>query len=136
MKSLSFKYVLAAFVIGFVLFNTSCKKEEVDVTKPVVTVAEPTEGAVFSLTDDPEVHMEFTVTDEASLHELSVELKDASGTVVFSDAPEVHDLKTYAYHEHYVPSGITSEVNMTFTVTAEDHGSNVTTQTINFKVKP
>jgi hypothetical protein len=136
MKSLSFKIVLSILTISFFLFNTACKKETIDTVKPVLTIGEPAEGTIFTLTDDPEVHIEFTVTDETSLHELSVEVKDASGAVIYTDAPSVHDLKLLDYHEHFEPTGITGEVSMTLTVTAEDHGANVTTQTVNFKVKP
>ncbi len=136
MKSLSLKIAFSIFTISFFLFNTACKKETTDTVKPVLTIGEPAEGTIFTLTDDPEVHIEFTLTDETSLHEVDIEVKDGTGTVIFSDAPTVHDLKLYDYHEHFEPTGITGEVNMTLTVTAADHGDNITTQTVNFKVKP
>ena len=108
----------------------ACKneKDDTDTTAPELTITSPTENEAFT----GEVHLELTVTDE-SLHEISIKVtKDSDGSIVYEDAPEVHDLTDFEYHEHFTPAGLSAATAMTLTVVVEDHASNVTTKTVKF----
>lgn len=102
-----------------------------DSNAPVLTIVSPTEGESVS----GEVHIECSATDQ-SLHEMEVKVtKDADGTELFSAAPEVHDLKSYDFHEHFTPT-VSAETAVTLTVTVSDHNDHTVTQTVKFTVKP
>lgn len=134
MKSISANILFYISFLGITLTMVSCEKE--DTTDPVITVNEPAVGDILTLSVDPEVHIEIDVSDETSLHEMSVEVKDAAGNIIFSDAPTVHDLKNYSYHEHFEPAGIAAETDMTLTVSVSDHADHEVTAAVSFKVKP
>ena len=110
-----------------------CKneKEPVDTNDPVLTITRPAENEAFT----GEVHIELNATDE-SLHEMSIKVtKDSDGSVVYEDAPEVHDLTDFDYHEHFTPTGLTGVTAMTLTVEVEDHSSHKVTKTVKFTVQ-
>lgn len=110
-----------------------CKnsKDPVDNNDPVVTIASPTENEAFL----GEIQITINVTDE-SLHEMSVKVtKDSDGSVVYEDSPEVHDLTSIDFSEHFTPPGVSGVTNMTLTVVVEDHGSNIVTKTVHFTVQ-
>jgi iron complex outermembrane receptor protein len=48
----------------------------------------------------------------------------------------VHDKTEYDFDEHFTPSGLTSEIPVTLTITVEDHNDNATTKMVKFKIKP
>jgi hypothetical protein len=121
--------------IGFI----ACKKhthDTSDTTKPVITMAEPMANDTLSLASDPEIHLEFTTTDESGLHSLKVLLIRNNTDTLFTDEPSVHDLKVYGYHEHFEATGITTLTPMKVIVIAEDHGGNVESKIITFFVEP
>ena len=72
-----FKTTLFAALIAASLFVVSCKDDDkADTAKPVLTVAEPSMNDTFNLTIDPEVHVEFTATDNLALNELKIIVTD------------------------------------------------------------
>lgn len=107
-----------------------CKneKDDTDTTAPELTITSPAENESFL----GQIHIELMVTDE-SLHEMSIKVtKDSDGVVVFEDAPEVHDLTEFDYHEYFTPTGLSGLTDLTLTVVVEDHASHVTTKTVKF----
>jgi hypothetical protein len=113
------------------LFIASCQKK--DTEAPVIAIESPTENDTMTVAGL--IHMEFDVMDNEELHEISVSLKNAAGTVLFSDEKHA-DSKTLVYHEHHAPTGITAKTALTFTVVATDHNENKSTKTVNCFVKP
>ena len=114
---------LALFTLAFI---SSCKKEETDTTKPKLTILEPSMNDTIS----NEVHIEFSVTDNIGLKELSVKIINGSGTELFSKIPTVTDLKVYSFHEHYDISALSILTLMTVIITAKDKSNNIETKTI------
>jgi DNA polymerase III alpha subunit len=124
---------------SFIVLAIGCKKHEHntnDQVKPILTIEEPMVNDTLILSVDPEVHIEFTATDNEGLHELNVLLIKNNTDTILNDNPSVHDLKSYAYHEHVVPTGITNIVSMKVIISAEDHGENKEVKTVDFFVTP
>ncbi|MBK8195389.1 MAG: hypothetical protein IPK76_20045 [Lewinellaceae bacterium] len=123
--------LLVASLSTLFLGQNACKDggtSSEDTNAPVLTITSPAADEAFL----GEVHIELNVTDE-SLHEMSVKVtKDADGSVVFEDAPEVHDETDFDFHHHFTPAGISGVTAMTLTVTVEDHSANITTKTVKF----
>ena len=115
-----------------VLFLNACKNEEEgDTTAPVLTLEEPATDEVVS----GEVHIHGKVTDE-SLHEMEILVtKDADGSELFKETPEVHDETSYSFDEHFTPA-VAAETPVTLVITVSDHSDHTTTKTVKFKVKP
>ncbi len=113
----------------FILTTQSCKEKENQA--PVVTVDEPTNGETISLGDS--IHIEFTATDDEELHEASVIVKSHMGDTVFADYPVVHALKTYSYHEHFVPAD-TGMFHIHINVA--DHDDKTTSKEVEVNVMP
>jgi hypothetical protein len=131
------KTLLSLLSLTFMLY--ACKKNthnNTDTVKPILTFVEPTVNDTVNLTLEHEVHIEFTATDETSLHELQVIIIKNGVDTIFTQTPEVHDLKVYSYHTHLIPTGIVGLAAFQAVIKAEDHGGNITTEIINFYVKP
>lgn len=115
---------------------TACKDDdqdhEEDTNDPVVNIESPAENAVIQGAVEIHVH----ATDE-SLHEMEVKVtRDSDGTVVFEDAPVVHDETDYHYEKSFTPSGLTGDTPMTLTVMVHDHSEHAVTKTVKFIAKP
>lgn len=122
---------------GFVgLGLSSCKKKTYDVNSPIITVVEPDAGGTTYLSTDPEVHVEFTVTDDRALHYLNVLLIENTNDTMFNLTPDVDNLAVYDFHEHALPSGITVPTPYRAIITAKDQYDHTTQRTINFFVAP
>ena len=114
------------------LSHLACKNNsEEDTDDPVLTITSPVANeAVVG-----EVHIELNATDE-SLHEMAIKVtRDSDGSVLYEDAPEVHDLTDFDYHEHFTPTGLTGATPVTLTVDLEDHASHLVTKTVKFTVQ-
>ena len=115
---------------------SSCHKDEDhDTEKPVITLMEPLMNDTISLTTDPSVHIEFSVTDNDELHDVDVNVTNAGGTNLFTNSTHV-DASTFTFHEHFDPTGITSVTQLTLKIDATDHHSNTESKTVTFYVKP
>lgn len=126
-------------LLSLTLMLSECKKNthsHKDTVKPILTFVEPTANDTVNLTLEHEVHIEFTASDETSLHELQIIIIKNGVDTIFTQTPEVHDLKVYPYHTHLIPTGIIGLAAFQAIIKAEDHGGNITTETINFFVKP
>ena len=64
------------------------------------------------------IHIQGTVTDDKSLHEMSVVLVKGTSDTVYAEYPYVHDLKTYPFQYYFHP---TASGTYTLHVNATDH---------------
>ncbi len=112
-----------AIVSALAITISSCNSKKEN-GAPVITIEEPEDGLTIPLTDS--AHIEGVVTDDESLHELSIVVVKSTGDTVLEAYPNVHDLKTYSFHYHFHPSTVG---NYTLHVTAEDHDSKSATST-------
>lgn len=125
--------------IPFLGFLSACKQKNPaanDITKPVFTVVEPTNGDTSFLSVEPEIHIEFTATDNVALSTLVVQLQDSNSNVINSWSPSVSGLAVYPFHQHVLPSGITSVLSMKAKMIATDLAGNSETKEISFYVAP
>ena len=136
MKNLKTKNIIGVFVILLFGFISSCKKEDNDTIKPTISVEEPMTGDTADLSVEPEIHFEFTATDNIGLKSVNVKLTNESGTTLFNDDPSVMDQKIFSYHDHFEPTGISVLTSLTLTITATDKSDNVDTRKIAFFAKP
>lgn len=130
---------ILALAVAILISLNACHKSHADgndTTKPIITMVEPLANDTLSLAVDQEIHVEFTVTDETGLHDLSVLLIKNNTDTLMNETPAVHDLKVLSFHEHAIPTGIVSLVSMKAIIKATDHGGNVDTKTIDFFVEP
>jgi hypothetical protein len=128
---------LFTIAVSMVLFFSMCgKDEDPDTEKPVITVAEPGSNDTISIASDPEMHIEFTTTDNIALKSLTVVVNDSSNIEVFREEPNVSGLKVHSYHDHYMLSGIKKLFQYTVVITATDKSDNVSTKTIPVFVGP
>ncbi|HEY1045826.1 MAG TPA: hypothetical protein VGF79_05265 [Bacteroidia bacterium] len=138
MKSIKLNLILlAVLAIAF----SSCKKEEddhshdstSDTSKPVITISSPVSTAMYNNGDT--IKIRGKVTDN-SLHELLIKVvNDANGAVLYSTAPTVHDLTTYSFSVDW-KSSVTDHTNASIIVLAEDHSSNVSSDTVHVHIMP
>ena len=75
-----------------------------------------------------------TVTDN-SLHELLETIVDANDSILYSQAPVVHDLTTYTINMDW-KSQVANHTNASVIVVAEDHNTNVASDTIHIHIMP
>lgn len=102
----------------------SCSKEN---KAPVINWVSPTDSTVVYTPDS--VHLQGTITDDRSLHEVYIAIfNDSTTDTIFKLEPYVHDLKVYSYRANYFPDTLTSG-NFTLLVTAADHEGGYTTLT-------
>lgn len=126
------KTIISIITLGIILTNNACKKHSHsdDEIKPIITIVEPKSNDTILLSVDPELHIEFTATDETGLHEMNVYVIGAD--TLYKKNPVVHDLKVFSFHDHVFLTGISSNNSCKVVIEAEDHGGNkaITEQTI------
>lgn len=130
-------FVLSLFVIAIF---TSCNKEDddhdhssSDTTKPTVSISSPAAMQVYNSGDT--VRIKGLATD-ASLHELLIRIvKDSDQTELFRATPVVHDLTSYSI-DTYWKSSVTDHTNATLIISAEDHSSNIGSDTVRIHIMP
>lgn len=136
MKSLKniFAIILLTSTVAFI--SCTKKSSSSDTEKPVITIAEPTANDTLTYSIDPEIHIEFTATDNNALHSLLVELKDDNNTILQSSSPDVLNLKTYSFHTHFIPSAFTVVKKYTIKIEAKDHAENTLLKELSVYMKP
>lgn len=119
-------------------FIGACKKRNYsnDTTKPVITVVEPMANDTVQISVDPEVHIEFTATDNETLKTLNISVKDANGNQLFTESPNVAGNSVYLYHNHFIPANITSGQEITVSLKAVDANENSVEQVIPVYLNP
>jgi hypothetical protein len=138
MKSL-LKFILIILISVSIVQLYSCKKKtsELDTEKPYLSIVEPMANDTTSMAIEPEIHVEFTATDNDQLKSLSVTLKDGLNNILFSSNPTVDGLKSYSFHQHYLPTmTITGTTLFKVNIIATDQNNNTNKQDILFYLKP
>jgi hypothetical protein len=138
MKSF-FKFIFIIIISTSIINLTSCKKKtsEIDTEKPFLSIVEPMANDTTSIAMEPEIHVEFTATDNNKLKSLSVTLKDNLNNILFSSSPTVDGLKSYSFHQHYLPTmTITGTTLFKVNIIATDQNNNTNTQEILFYLEP
>jgi hypothetical protein len=138
MKSL-LKFILIILISVSIVQLYSCKKKtsELDTEKPYLSIVEPMANDTTSMAIEAEIHVEFTATDNDQLKSLSVTLKDGLNNILFSSNPTVDGLKSYSFHQHYLPTmTITGTTLFKVNIIATDQNNNTNTQDILFYLKP
>lgn len=137
MKSISKTTI---FIILTIILSSqlSCKKNTrtSDNVLPILSIVEPTNLDTIILSKDPEMHVEFTVSDNTALHELEIKMFDSSNQILQQFTPNVMDLPSYAFHTHYIPTGITGLTWVKVYIKATDHALNVTESELKVYIQP
>jgi len=134
MRNKLFIALVSASIISFNFI--SCKKDEIkDTEKPVINVTEPMMNDTSSMATEDSVHIMFTASDNDQLHIVNVNITNAAGANVFTSSADV-DAKTYSFHQHFHPTGITGLTSYTLKIDASDHNENADSKIITFYVKP
>jgi hypothetical protein len=81
-----------------------------------------------------EVHIDLAVSDNDKLHDVAINVTNGS-TNIFTKSAHV-DAKTYTFHDHIMPMGITGVTALTLKIDASDHNANADSKTVTFYVKP
>ena len=126
--------MIFAVSIGMLSGTAACKKDN-DTQKPFIAIEEPMANDTISLASTDSIHIEFTASDNEELHEVSVSVRNSAGTSFLSSTEDV-DKAVYAYHEHFLHSGITGPTSFTLTIDASDHSENTESKTVSFIVIP
>lgn len=139
-QTLRFRGVLFLLVVGFILLFSACEKDHdhnhdvVDTEKPVINLSTPRVKDTFKNGDT--IRIAGTVTDNESLHVLTVEIKNnATNAVLFTESPTVHDLLTYTLATRW-KANVSMHTDATLTITAQDHDNNVSTKTTSIHIHP
>ncbi len=129
-------FVILSF-IAMISFHSCIKnKTTTDTIKPTIAIVEPTDMDTLILSLEPEVHIEFTVSDNEGLHSLDVKLFDSSNVIKQQSTPNVTNQSSYAFHTHYIPIGVTGLTWMKVIITATDHSENIITKELKVFIKP
>lgn len=129
-----FSWQIQSLLITSSLLFAACQKNTIDKQSPVITIAEPLEDSLF-LSVEPEVHVEFTVSDNTKLQSLHVELIDSTQQLLINESPDVNGLPVYPFHQHVVPVLI-APMPMQLRITATDQGNNTTYKIIPVIISP
>lgn len=133
------KFIYSLLLLS--VFATACKKEEddhnhnttTDTSKPVINITAPSNTTMYNNGDT--VKIRGTVTDN-SLHELLIRIiKDSDGSELFRATPTVHDLTSYSISENW-KSSVSDHTNASIIISAEDHNSNVGSDTVHIHIMP
>ncbi len=126
-------------ILFFILINIfliACKKDEEDISKPTISFIEPSQNDTISLSTVDSIQLKLTVTDNKSLHELSIKITNNIGAVIFSSIPDVHDKTNYEFNKYFQTSNVLTPTPMNLTVIVSDHDENTESKTLNFVLKP
>ncbi|MBP5234993.1 MAG: DUF4625 domain-containing protein [Bacteroidales bacterium] len=93
-------YILAAVAVASLVFTTdSCKKDEGDVTPPVISLEEPEEGDEFLIGGEHGMHFECDFSDNVALASYKIDIHYNDGEYAHEHSKAVENLfsfqKTY-----------------------------------------
>lgn len=128
---------MLAIIAVAIAFISSCKKSTTaDTTKPTIAVVEPTDMDTLSITLEPELHIEFTASDNRALKSLNVIVTDSSLNTLASYSPTVSNMTLYPFHEHMMLSSAYENSKIFVKITAIDEALNTTEQKFTLFVNP
>lgn len=141
MKKIRFKSILLTLGAVAMFTFSSCEKEEDDHShdttgdrdKPVLSITSPSDMQIFYSGDT--VRIKGTVSD-ASLHEMLIKiLRDSDNSELFRETPTVHDMTSYSINTFW-KSQVSDHTNARLIIVAEDHSSNVSSDTVRIHIMP
>ena len=124
------KPVLVTCVVALLAsFLYSCSKKN---EAPIIVITKPVNNDTIITPDT--LTVQGVVTDDKSLHQMSVIILSSTGDTVFKEYPYVHNLKTYPFKYDIL---ITDTISGTYSlhVAAEDHDLAVSEKTLNVVLK-
>jgi hypothetical protein len=104
-----------------------------DDTFPSVQITTPTDSQVF--TSGSTINVTGLVTDNSLYRGFISITNESNGLVVKDQAYEIHYVQSYNYSISHLIT-VTTPTEFTVKVSFEDHGPNMTTKTVKFKVNP
>jgi hypothetical protein len=132
----------AVIVLSLLLAQLiSCEKEDnhqhndddSDKVKPTVNISTPSNLQMYNNGDTVKIR---GLASDASLHELVLKIvKDSDNSVLYSETINAHDLTTYALNSSW-KSAVSDHTNASVIVVAEDHNSNVGSDTVKIHIMP
>ena len=132
MQTMRFLNIITAFfsLSSLLLFSTSCHKNSADI--PTLTIAAPLADDNFA--NNQVITIKGEAADAERLHELTIKITDdKTGAVLFSNAPYVHDLKSFAFNVTWTAK-VTDWTDATMTITAENYDDQVVVKTVKIKI--
>jgi hypothetical protein len=104
-----------------------------DTSLPVIVIDKPVMNQAFTTGDT--IKIQGTVTDNGLYRGKIKIVNDSNGLSLLDQPYEIHSLQLYNFSLAYKTS-VSSVSNYTVIVEFEDHGLNVTTQSVKVKVNP
>ena len=105
-----------------------------DVVAPVIEITTPTTGQIF--VSGNSINVTGKVTDDGGLYRGNIRItNDANGNLVKEQLYEIHGFQLFNFNISHTTS-VTAASDYTVTVTFEDHGTNLTSQSVKVKVNP
>ena len=125
---------LATLAVALLVSISACKKTEVKVDAPFVTIWTPTVAQNFVAGDT--IHFTGNAGDSEALHEGKLEILQASNDSVLAFKNEsVHAVKSYDFDARFSIS-VAAETNAIARATYEDHDGNQTVKEVAITLKP
>lgn len=105
-----------------------------DVIPPVIEISTPADGQVFA--NNSTIKVTGKVTDTGGLYRGSIRIThDANNALLKEQTYEIHGFQLFNFNISHTAT-VTTTSNYTVTVQFEDHGSNITTESVKIKVNP
>lgn len=125
--------LIAALVSAF--FASSCSEKDEDIAAPSINILQPGENDTIDLSNGP-VILKVTAQDHVSVEDMEMEVRDNTGTVLYSYDEDDIEVPSYTCIEEFHPEGITILTRMKLTATFENEYKNWTSRSVTFYVKP
>lgn len=137
-----------AFILSAMLIHFSCSKTSGgsggddsnhipldinDTTLPVIVIVKPSANQIFVNGDN--IVIQGKVTDNSLYRGTIKIINDINSLILFNQPYEIHGQPAYNFDVQYKTS-VTAISNYTVIVEFEDHGLNLTTQTVKVKINP
>ena len=141
-------FMKVAFILSAMLIHFSCSKTSGgssgddsnhipldinDATLPVIVIDKPIANQVFVNGDN--IIIQGKVTDNSLYRGTIKIINDLNNFVLFNQPYEIHGQPAFNFDVQYKTS-VAAISNYTVIVEFEDHGLNITTQTVKVKVNP
>jgi hypothetical protein len=122
-------FILICVVVLLASLMYSCSKKN---GAPIIVIAKPVSNDTIITPDT--LTVQGVVTDDKSLHQMSIIILTSIGDTVFQEQPYVHNLKTYSFKYDIL---ITDTISGTYSlhVAAEDHDLAVSEKTLTVVLK-
>ncbi len=113
----------------------ACSKNEEDIAAPSITFIHPVENDTVQLKNGF-ISIVVMAQNHVNVSDMEMNVKDKSGTVLYSYDQDNIEKTAYTCDEKFYPSGITKVTEMKLSVKFSTEFKNWTSKTITFYVKP